>query len=239
MNAPLLVTRYEVQRQRRSGAWGTLFDEGPVRFDTRREAAAEIRRLGEWDPLRVVVVEGVLRITELDLEEYVFPLVARFWRLWAPGRARNKTLQPYLDAKRVDVGTNWAILSGWHPAPIEFAPDVEVPRLWKRFPFARPRTVEGVLRLLTLHELAHYAQGHNGLSVSLDHKGTREELRAKFEEMERQADELTAIFWRDGLTTRTVPRFVPRPNVPRTSLCHPSGVAPRKAIAKRSTAKAA
>jgi hypothetical protein len=209
MKAAPLVTRYEVQRQRRSGAWGTLFGEGPVRFDTKREAAAEIRRLGKWDPLRIVLVDGVLRISELDLEEHVFPLVARFWRLWAPGRARDGALQPYLDVKRFEVGTNWAILSGWHPAPIGFAPEVEVPRLWKRFPFARPRTVEAVLRLLTLHELAHYARGHNGLSVSLDHRGTREELRSKFAVMEKEADELLLVFWMKGLTAETVkPRVV-------------------------------
>lgn len=200
------VTRFEVQRLYRPDLWGPLFSEGPVRFDTRREAAAEVARVGEgWDPLRIVPIEGVLKLSRLDLEEFVFPLVARFWRLWAPGQER-KDLSPYIDKpRREQVGTDWARLSSWAGRSICFAPEVELPALARRFPFARPRTVEGVLRLLTLHELAHYVHGHNGLLTSLDHKGTPEALRVKRATMEAEADALTALWWREGMRPGNVP----------------------------------
>jgi hypothetical protein len=211
---PPLVSRFEVQKQTRSGAWGTLWSEGPVRFDTLEEAEAEEARVfADWSrgpAHRVIRVDDVLMLSALDLDEFAVPLVARFWRIHRPEKEREDFLQPFYDRKRRDVEANWARLSGWEGSTIYFAPEVELPGLWRRFPFARPRTVENVVRLLTLHELAHYARGHNGLSVSLDHEGTREELRAKFEAMEREADVLTAVFWREGLTRTTVPKRLPR-----------------------------
>lgn len=209
-----LVSRFEVQKQTRSGAWGTLWSEGPVRFDTLEEAEAEEERVfADWSrgpAHRVIRVDDVLMLSALDLDEFAVPLVARFWRLHRPEKEREDFLQPFYDRKRRDVEANWARLSGWEGSTIYFAPEVELPGLWRRFPFARPRTVEDVVRLLTLHELAHYALGHNGLSTSLDHEGTREELREKFAAMEREADVLTAHFWREGLTSATVPKRLPR-----------------------------
>ena len=82
---------------------------------------------------------------------------------------------------------------------------MELPGLRKRFPWARPRNVASVLRLLTLHELAHYVHGHNGLAASLRHRGSREALAAKFATMEAKADEITRVWWRDGLSRVNVP----------------------------------
>ena len=209
MKAPSLVTRYEVEELSKGKAWRPPTDWGePVRFDTKGEAKAEVaRRTAGWataPAFRVVEVSGVLRLTELDLEEFVTPLVARFWRLCFPGREKGDRLRVFFDKKRHDVLGNWATLSPWEGRALCFAPEVEVPRLWKRFPFARPRTVEAVLRLLTLHELAHYAYGHNGLSASLAHEGPREDLAAKIAAWEAEADRLAALWWRKGLTPDTV-----------------------------------
>ena len=55
------------------------------------------------------------------------------------------------------------------------------------------------------HELAHYVHGHNGLAASLRHRGSREALAAKFATMEAKADEITRVWWRDGLSRVNVP----------------------------------
>lgn len=114
-----------------------------------------------------------------------------------------------MDRKREHVGRNWAVLSSWAPRPVYFAPEVPLDALHRRFPFAQPRDVAGVLRLLMLHELAHHALMHCGLTVSLN-AGSREERNRGFEEMEAAADVQTAIFWREGLSSATVRPFEKR-----------------------------
>lgn len=151
----------------------------------------------------------IVRVTERDLLRSALPLVRRYWRLHRPGESRDypygpgRRLEPILDETREDVGNDWARLSSWAPRPIFFAPEVPVDRLHVRFPFARPHAVAGVVRLLTLHELAHHALGHCGLRTSLD-AGSREELARAFETMEAEADALMRVFWADGLTPATV-----------------------------------
>lgn len=151
-----------------------------------------------------------LPVTERDLVLHALPLVETYWRLRRPGEPRVRpgygptpALEPILDAKREEVGRNWAVLLSWAPRPIFYAPEVQLDALHRRFPFARPRSVAGVVRLLTLHELAHHRHGHSGLSASLD-AGSREELVKSFRAMEAEADETTETFWREGLSARTV-----------------------------------
>ena len=166
-----------------------------------------------------------VHVTEADLRQHALPLVEKYWKLRRPGEPRVRpgygptpALEPILDADREEVGRNWAVLSSWAPRPIFYAPDVPLEALHRRFPFARPRSVAGVVRLLTLHELAHHARGHCGISISLN-ASSREELVQRFEDIEAEADELTAILWRESLSRRTVPRYLPRPGGPRMSLC--------------------
>ncbi|HQP88955.1 MAG TPA: hypothetical protein PLL76_22090 [Thermoanaerobaculia bacterium] len=156
-----------------------------------------------------------LPVTEKDLAMHALPLVEAYWQLRRPGEPRVRpshghtpALEPILDAEREEVGRNWAVLSSWAPRPIFYAPEVQIDALHRRFPFARPRSVAGVLRLLTLHELAHHAHGHNGLSAGLN-ASSREELDRSFASMEAQADEMTETFWREGLSARTVRAAVP------------------------------
>lgn len=200
------VIRYEVQRLYRPDAWGPLFGEGPVRFDDAKAAEKERRRVeSPTFRCRVLAVPAVLKVTRLDLDEFVVPLVARFWRLHAPGSERGHALEVILDGpRREQVGTDWARLSGWGGRPIYFAPEVELPGLRMRFPWARSRDVAGVLRLLTLHELAHYVLDHNGLRVSFD--VSRADQPGTFAAMEREADDLAAVWWCEGLTAGNVPR---------------------------------
>jgi len=220
VNAPLLVTRYEVEREVRPGVWDSLgnpaslnFPDAPVYYRNRKDAEREMARSRRSWPacaLRVVAHEDLVAIEPLDLEEYVLPVVIRYMRLRGETDRRGR-LQPFLDAKRLTVLKNGATLSPWEGRALCFAPEVPLKALHRRFPFARPRTVEAVLRLLTLHELAHFACGHNGLSVSLDHRGSREELRMKFDAMEAEADKLLVVFWKKGLTAETVkPRSAAR-----------------------------
>lgn len=201
------VTRYEVQRLHAPDAWGPLFGEGPVRFADAKAAESKWREQdhGNWrGSLRVVAVPGVLLVAQLDLEEFVVPIVAKFWRLHAPGVERDVLGVHLDDDRRRDVESDWARLSGWEDRTIYYAPEVELPALRQRFPWARPRNLEAVLRLLTLHELAHYVHGHNGLSVSFD--VPRAEQPARFAAMEREADELATVWWCEGLTPGNVPR---------------------------------
>lgn len=207
------VTRFEVEREVRSGEWASLgnleslsFGEGPVYFATRKEAEAELRRSRRAvrpAALRVVEVPDLVPVEPLDLEEFALPLVVRYLRLRG-AKHRNGWLEPMLDSKRATVGRDWATVSGWERRAMVFAPEVPLGKLRERFPFARPSTVEDVVRLLTLHELAHVALGHNGLEDSFRHPGRREVLEERFAAMEREADRLTALWWRKGLTPETV-----------------------------------
>jgi len=182
-----------------------MFDD-PVFYRTEAEAKAA---LAEWVAVfkrvrfRVVSLPGFVAIEPLDLEEFALPLIVRYMRLHGT-KDRGGRCQPVLDRKRGNVGHDWASLSGWEKRAIYYAPEVPLAGLRRRFPFARPSTVEGVVRLLTLHELAHYAMAHNGLSESLGHRGPREALAERFDAMEREADVLTALWWREGLTPETV-----------------------------------
>lgn len=212
MAKPATVTRFEVQREIRPGLWvsfnpGSLhFPDAPVYFRNRKDAEKEMalaRRCSSTRAVRVEAHEGLVAIEPLDLEEFALPLIVRFLRLRGE-TDRKGQLQPRLDEKRHAVLGKWAILSSWEGRALCFAPEVPLKALGRRFPFARARTVEAVLRLLTLHELAHYAMAHNGLLTELDHKGTPEALRKKFDTMEAEADVLTALWWKEGLTPETV-----------------------------------
>lgn len=213
MAKPVTVTRYEVQREVAPGVWASLgtpgsinFPDAPTFYRDRKDAEKEMalsRRCGPTRALRVVTHEDLVAIEPLDLEEFALPLVVRFMRLRGETDRKGR-LQPLLDEKRRTVLGKWATLSSWEGRSLCFAPEVPLKALGRRFPFARARTVEAVLRLLTLHELAHYAMGHNGLLAQLDHKGTPEGLRKKFATMEDEADVLTALWWKKGLTPETV-----------------------------------
>jgi len=213
VNAPSTVTRYEVEREVRPGVWDSLgnpaslnFPDAPIYYRNRKDAEGEMARSRRSWPacaLRIVAHEDLVAIEPLDLEEFVLPVVIRYMRLRGE-TDRSGRLQPFLDAKRLTVLKNWATLSPWEGRALCFAPEVPLKALHRRFPFARPRTVEAVLRLLTLHELAHYTMGHNGLSMSLKHEGSREDLAAKIAAWEADADRLTALWWRRGLTRETV-----------------------------------
>lgn len=205
------VTRFEVQRETAPDRWETLgrleslaFGEGPVYFATRHEAEREVRRSTRAvapHRLRVVAVADVVTIEPFDLEEFALPLVVRYLRLRGATN-RKGALEPILDAKRTTVGRDWATVSPWERRAILYAPEVPLGRLRARFPFATPETVEDVVRLLTLHELAHVALAHNGTAESFRQSGAA--LGARLEAMEREADALTALWWRDGLTPATV-----------------------------------
>lgn len=205
------VTRYEVQRETAPDRWETLgrlgslaFREGPVYFGTSREAERELRfsaRAVAPHRLRVVEVADVVTIEPLDLEEFALPLVVRFLRLRG-AKHRNGRLEPLLDARRATVGRDLATLSPWEHQEIVFAPEIPLGRLRERFPFARPETVEDVVRLLTLHELAHVAFAHAPLAAN--GRPESAERRARCDAMEREADALTALWWREGLTPATV-----------------------------------
>lgn len=203
--APSLVTRYEVEREVRPGVWVSLgslqslyFGDGPVLFGTRKEAEKELglsRRAVAPHRLRVVAHVDIVAIQPLDLEEFALPLIVRYMRLRGAVN-RNERHEPILDTKRATVGPDWARLSPWEGQPILFAPEVPLGKLRKRFPFARPSTVESVVRLLTLHELAHVAMGH-ALPQALA-------SRRKVTTLEAEADHLAALWWRKGLTPDTV-----------------------------------
>lgn len=204
-------TRYEVQRETAPDRWESLgrleslaFGEGPVYYGTRREAEAELRRSRKAvapHRLRIVEVSDLVTIEPLDLEEFALPLVVRYLRLRG-AKDRKGLLEAILDDRRATVGRDWATVSGWERRAMLFAPEVPLGRLRERFPFAGPAAVEDVVRLLTLHELAHVALGHNGLEESFRQSGTA--LAARLDSMEREADVLTALWWKDGLTAATV-----------------------------------
>lgn len=207
------VTRFEVQRETAPGTWASLgtpgsfvFPDAPMYYRDRKDAQKEMALSRQSWParvFRVVAHEDLVAIEPLDLEEFALPLVVRFMRLRGETDRKGR-LRPVLDVKRHAVLGKWATLSSWEGRALCFAPEVPLKALGHRFPFARARTVEAVLRLLTLHELAHYAMGHNGLLAQLDHKGTPEGLRKKFATMEDEADVLTALWWKKGLTPETV-----------------------------------
>lgn len=212
MAKPATVTRFEVQREVAPGVWvsfnpGSLhFPDAPTFYRNRKDAEEEMalsRRCSPTRALRIVAHEDLVAIEPLDLEEFALPLVVRFLRLRGE-TDRKERLQPLLDEKRRTVLGSWAVLSSWKGRALCFAPEVPLKALGRRFPFARARTVEAVLRLLTLHELAHYAMAHNGLLTQLDHKGTPGALQKKFDTMEAEADVLTALWWKEGLTPETV-----------------------------------
>ncbi len=153
----------------------------------------------------------LLRLDVNDLDQYATPVVVEFWRLWRPreprawradGDYRGVPLQPLLDDAIRDA---FAELSDMEARAILISPTIDLGKLGQRFPWARPRTVAGVLRLLVLHECAHFALGHNGLRTALDHRGDNASLRAKAGAMEAEADGLTRRWWREGLTRANVP----------------------------------
>lgn len=199
------VTRYEVEREVRPGAWKSLgnlaslyFGDAPVLFATRAEAEKEIRlsrKAVAPQRLRIVAHVDIVAIQPLDLEEFALPLIVRYMRLRGVVN-RLQRYEPILDTKRATVGPDWARLSPWEGQSILFAPEVPLGKLRKRFPFARPSTVESVIRLLTLHELAHVAMGH-ALPEALT-------SRRNVTKLEAEADYLTALWWQKGLTPETV-----------------------------------
>lgn len=166
------------------------------------------KRSGSRIPVPLVTVDaeagaaGDVPVTQADLDRVVTPIVDRFWALHRPGQPRfdchngGVILRPCLDVKRGTVGPYWAMLSFWAPRPIAFAPELPLEAMRERFPFASIRDLDEALEVLTLHELGHHACGHvskAGLDV------------AQRGRMEDEADELAAVWLREGMTAANVP----------------------------------
>jgi hypothetical protein len=139
-------------------------------------------------------MRSTLALTQRDLDRIGLPILFDLMgRLHDEHGDRIDCSRVFLaiDKERHEVGRNWVSLGSWSPRTIYFAPELPLDAIETRFPdFGPLPDLESAVRVLLLHELAHWRLGHNGLMAGLERADTRP--------WERNADAIALEWYRNG-----------------------------------------